>query len=135
MFNTIRTVEDINNFLDKTNGLHDGYVIGVQYANGGISKTEYGYYFDPKQTKLILQILVTSLRDTIVEIEFENLLEWQIRDNQWEITDTSVFFNERNWVVWSDDIFISSEEMKTRSYAIAESMKWRIVEQSKVDSL
>ena len=35
MFNEIKTREDIEIFLDKTNALHDGYILGVQYANNG----------------------------------------------------------------------------------------------------
>ena len=71
---------------------------------------------------------MTSICDAVVEIEFENLLEWQIKDNQSYIFDVSVFFNENNLIVWMDDIYTSAEDMKKRSYVIAESMKWRITE-------
>ena len=128
MFNEIKSTKDIQFFLEKTNSLHDGYIINVQYTNNGISRNENGYYFNPEQTKLVLQILVTSIWDAVVEIEFENLLEWQIKDNQWDMTDTSVIFDEQNWIVWSDDVFINMEEAKKGSYAIAQSMKWRIIE-------
>ena len=127
MFNSIKTTEDIKNFLNKTNSLHDGYIIGVQYSNSGITQIENGHCFNPEQTKLIIQILVTSIWDTIVEIEFENLLEWQIQDNQWNITDTAIMFNEQNWIVWSDDVHTNMDELRKGSYAIAQSMKWRIV--------
>ena len=126
MLHSINNTNDINEFLDKTNSLHDGYVIGVKYINNGISKTDGGHHFEPSKTKLGLQILVTSICDAVVEIEFENLLEWQIKDNQSDIFDVSVFFNENNLIVWMDDIYISAEEMKKGSYVIAESMKWRI---------
>ena len=115
-------------FLEKTNALHDGYVISVQYRNDGISKVYGGHCFSPEQTKLTLQILVTSIWDAVVELEFEGLLEWQIKDNQWEILDTAVLFDEKNRVVWSDDTYVDMEELRKGSYAIAESMKWRIVE-------
>lgn len=128
MFHTIKTKGDINNFLDKTNALHDGYVIGVQYTNSGISKTNGGHLFDPEQTKLIIKILVTSIYDAVIEIEFENLLEWQIRDNQFDITDTFVIFDEQNRIVWADDVYANMDELKKGSYVIARSMKWRIVE-------
>ena len=128
MFNEIKSSKDIRLFLEKTNSLHDGYIIDVQYTNGGISKIENGYRFDPDKTKLTLQILVTSIWDAVVEIEFENLLEWQIKDNQWGMTDTSVMFYERNWIAWSDDAFISMEETKKGSFVIAKTMKWRIIE-------
>ena len=128
MFYSIKNANDINAFLDKTNSLHDGYVIGVKYTNDGISKVEYGHYFEPEKTKLVLQILVTSICDTVVEIEFEHLLEWQIQDKQWEVLDVSVFFNKEGQIVWMDDIYTSEEEMKEGSYVIAESMKWRIAQ-------
>ena len=129
MFHFIKSIEDINNFIDKTNSLHDGYIVGVHYANDGISKTEGGHYLEPDKTKLILQILITSIWDTVVEIEFEDLFEWQIEARQFcDITDTSVFFNEKNRIVWMDGVYTNAEEMKKGSYVIAGSMKWRIAE-------
>ena len=127
MFNSIKTAEDIMRFLDKTNSLHDSYIIKAEYINDGIAKIENGHYFNPEQTKLILKILVTSIYDSVVEIEFENLAEWQIKDNQWGITDTSVIFNKQKYIVWSDDNFVDTDEFKKGSYVIAKSMKWRIV--------
>ena len=128
MFNEIKSNDDIQLFLEKTNSLHDGYIIGVNYYNCGITQTEDGYTFNPEQTKLVLQILVTSICDVVVEIVFENLLEWQVKDNQWDITDTSVIFNEQNWIIWSDDFFADMETTKKGTYVIAKSMKWRIIE-------
>ena len=128
MFNEIRTNNDIRVFLEMTNSLHDGFIIGVNYSNCGILPIENGYTFNHEQTKLVLQILVTSICDAVVEIVFENLLEWQIHDNQWDITETSVIFNEQNWIIWSDDAFDNMETNKKGSYIIARSMKWRIVE-------
>ena len=126
MLRSIKNIKDINIFLEETNSLHDGYVVKVRYNNDGISKIEGGHYFEPSKTNLVLQILVTSIWDAVVEIEFENLLEWQIKDNQSDIFDVSVFFNENNLIVWMDDIYTSAEDMKKGSYVIAESMKWRI---------
>ena len=126
MFHSIKSIKDINHFLDKTNSLHDGYIVGVTYTNNGISKIEGGHYFEPGKTRLILQILVTSIWDTVVEIEFDNLLEWQIKDRHWDIIGVSVFFNNKNLIVWMDDIYTDEEEMKKGSYVIAESMKWQI---------
>ena len=70
--------------------------------------------------------LRTRTAKEMVEIEFENLLEWQIKDNQSDILDVSMFFNEKNLIVWMDDIYTRAEDMKKGSYVIAESMKWRI---------
>ena len=128
MFKTIKTADDIKEFLEQTNGLHDGYIIGVHYTNKGITSIPHGHLFDFLKTKLTLQILVTSMNDTIVEMEFEGLSEWQIRDNQWDITSTTLMFDEKKRIIWSDDQFINMAELKNGSYAIAQSMKWRFVE-------
>ena len=128
MYYEIKTKKDIQFFLNKSNSLHDGYIINVQYTNNGISIDGDTYYFNPEQTKLILQILVTSICDTIIEIEFENLKEWQIKDNQWDMTDTSVIFDKDDWILWSDDVYIDANELKKGSYVIAKTMKWRFVE-------
>ena len=126
MFMAIKSREDIQDFLEKTNALHDGYIINAHYTNSGISETENGHYFNPKQTKLLLQILVTSIGDAVVEIEFENLLEWQIKNTQWDITDTAVIFDEHHRILWADDVYITMDEAKKGSYVIAEAMKWRL---------
>ena len=126
MFKTIRTADDIEEFLDQTNGLHDGYIIGVHYTNKGITSIPHGHLFDFLKTKLTLQILVTSMNDTIVEMVLEGLTEWQIRDNQWDITSTTLMFDEKKRIIWSDEQYVNMAELKRGSYAIAESMKWRI---------
>ena len=100
----------------------------MHYANNGISIDGDTYHFNPEQTYLTLQILVTSICDTIIEIEFEYLKEWQIKDNQWDITDTTVFLDKDNWILWSDDVYVNQDELKNSSYVIAKAMKWRVVE-------
>ena len=128
MYNAIKTEKDIEFFLEKTNSLHDGYIVGVQYVNNGISIGHNCYEFNNEKRKLIIRILVTSICDAVIEIEFENLLKWQIKDEQWEITDTAVIFNEQVWLVWVSDAFINMDEIKNSSYVIAKSMKWKILE-------
>lgn len=127
MYHNIESKEDIKLFLKETNWLHDGYIIHVSYSHNGITKIEHGHYFEPEKTKLTIQILVTSIWDAIVEIEFDCLKEWQIRDHQWDIGETSVFIDEKQRVVWSDQTGTNEETIKKGSYAIAETMKWRIV--------
>ena len=50
VFREIRTNQDIQDFLEKCNCLHDGYIIDVHYINQGISKIENGHYFEPDKT-------------------------------------------------------------------------------------
>ena len=129
MFNEIKTEKDIQDFIDKTNSLHDGYIVGVQYTNDVLTNVdENGCFTNPNATKLTLQILVTSICDTLVEIEFDAVREWQIKDCQYDMQGTSVFFYEQKHIVWLNDVFVSMDELKKGCYAIARSMKWRIVE-------
>ena len=116
MFNEIKTEKDIQNFIDKTNSLHDGYIVGVQYTNDVLTNVdENGYFTNPDATKLMIRILVTSIFNTLVEIEFDAIREWQIKDNQWDMTDTTVMFDDHNWIIWSDDVYINMEEVKKGS--------------------
>ena len=131
MFNEIKTEKDIQNFIDKTNSLHDGYIIGVQYINDVMTNVdENGYFNNPDATKLILKILVTSIWNTVVEIEFENLWEWQLLNDTYfsVILDTSISFNDKGYIIWADDVWENRDGLEGCSYAIAKSMKWRIVE-------
>ncbi len=129
---SIKNKRDVRHFLDQTNSLHDGYVIGVQYTNNGIMNTDAdGRFLNPDDTKMILRILVTSMDDMIVEMEFVGLSEWQIKDNvyQKEITDTEIFFMD-GMIAWSDDFYEDPLAFREGSYVIAKSMKWRILELS-----
>ena len=131
MFNEIKTEKDIQDFIDKTNSLHDGYIIGVQYTNDVHTNVdENGDFTNPDATKLILRILVTSIWDTVVEIEFESLWEWQVLNDTYfdVILDTSVSFNDKGYIVWADDVWTDQNDLEGCSFAIAKSMKWRIVE-------
>ena len=131
MFKEIKTEKDIQDFINKTNSLHDGYIIGLQYTNDvhtNIDKN--GYFTNPDATKLILRILVTSIWDTVVEIEFESLRKWQVLNDTYfdVILDTSVSFNDKGYIVWADDVWTDQNDLDDCSFAIAKSMKWRIVE-------
>ena len=131
MFKEIKTEKDIQDFIDKTNSLHDGYIIGLQYTNDVHTNVdENGYFINPEATKLILRILVTSIRDTVVEIEFESLWKWQVLNDTYfyVILDTSVSFNDKGYIVWADDIWTDQNDLDDCSFAVAKSMKWRIVE-------
>ena len=133
MFKSIKTQKDIQEFLEATKRMHDGHVIGVQYANKGITRTGNTVYYHPEQTVLTLQILVTSIWDTAVEIEFEDLYEWQIKESTplpYSIHETSVAI--QGDIFWSNEIDANTidtdaEELKRNLYVIAQSMKWRVV--------
>ena len=61
-FYSIKSNEDIQFFLEKTNSLHDGYIVGVQYTNDVRTNVdENGDFINPEATKLMIRILVTSI--------------------------------------------------------------------------
>ena len=128
MFNEIKTEKDIQTFLEKTNQLHDGYILSALYTNNGIKKTQSEHSYFPWMTTLTLKVLVTSIWDAIVEIEFEGLREWQIHDEFSDIFATTLSFDDEGHIVWADVPWQTREELKSSSFVIAASMKWRIVE-------
>ena len=123
VFHPIRTQSDIDQFLDRTNGLHDAHLIGVQYTHDGISGGN-PCCIDPDRAELRLRCLVTSIYDAVVELVFSAPYEWQLRDNGFDITDTSVSFDEKGRVIWTDD---SDPALRDGSWVIARAMKWRFL--------
>lgn len=123
VFHPIRTQSDIDQFLDRTNGLHDAHLIGVQYAHDGISGGN-PCFIDPDRAELRLRCLVTSIYDAVVELVFTAPCEWQLRDNGFDITDTAVSFDEKGRVIWTDD---SDPNCRDGSWVIARAMKWRFL--------
>ena len=131
MFHEIKTPKDIQIFYEKTNLLHDGYIISVRYTNNSVKKTEYGHSLSPWATTLSLCVLVTSLFDTIVELEFDCLYEWQLKDEYYSsvcgIFEATLSFDDQGHIIFSDDVWHNVTELKKHSYVIAESMKWRMI--------
>ena len=126
-FQSISGKKDITHFLDKTNGLHDAYLIGVRYIHNGHTAGN-PHVIDPALSELCIRYMVTSIQDAIVEMVFSSLLEWQIKDTSFDITDTSISILEDGTVIWSDDCSTAPEDKECGSYVIARTMKWRFVE-------
>lgn len=122
-YHPIKTQADIDHFLDRTNGLHDAYLIGVHYAHNGISGGN-PCFIDPESTELTLRWLVTSIYDAVVELTFTGLLEWQLRDAGMDITDTALSFTDKGFVLWTD----APEFRESDSYVMAQAMKWRFLD-------
>ena len=125
-YHTIDSQSDIDLFLDRTNGLHDAYLIGVQYAHNGHTGGNPSY-IDPDRAELRLRWLVTSIYDRIVELVFTAPLQWQLRDQGFDITDTAVSFTDKGFVIWADDNSTDPEVRENGSYVIAKAMKWRFL--------
>ena len=134
MFNQIKNQEDIEVFLQKTNMLHDGHVIFVNYEDNGFKRTDDGGLMRmPCYAKLDIKVLVTSMSDTVVEIEFEGVERWKIKNTDM-IFSTWLTITENGWTVWASDFCQGVADINTFnpeycSFVIAQSMKWRIVKQ------
>lgn len=122
----IESKQDITFFLVRTNGLHDGYIVRIQYEHCGHS-TGNPHRINPELSELRIHIMVTSIQDAVVEMVFENLSEWQIKDNSFNIVDTSVSFADNGTVIWADDYSTNPEVRENGSYVIARKMKWRFL--------
>ena len=103
--------QDINDFLKETRGLHDGYIVDVQYKHSGIKRADNRLHFHPDETKLTLKIFAPSIFDAIVEIEFENLLRWQINSGSDYIYEACISI-EPGYIVWSSEVYTSPERLK-----------------------
>lgn len=101
-------------------------MIGVQYEHHGHSGGN-PHRIDPNLSELRIRIMVTSISDAIVEMVFQSLVEWQIKDNTYEITDTSIAFTNTGNVIWADDYITEPNIRDNGSYVIARRMKWRFV--------
>ena len=115
-YQEIRSSQDISDFISETNGFHDGYLVSVHYYHTGF---EWGnpLYIDEQKAILKLQIIVTSMHSTRIELVFEAVHAWQVKENQNEMLDTSVSFTGDGLIHWhcdDDDV-------------IAKTMKWRII--------
>ena len=123
---SIKTDKDIEFFLEHTNSLHDAYLVGVEFSHKGHTGRN-PHYVDQRLSQLRLRYLVTSIKSTVVELEFSALQEWQIKDNSYEITDCSLSFDEKGNILWADDCSTAVEIRAGGSYVIAESMKWHFI--------
>lgn len=125
---SIKNLTDIDTFIEKTNALHDGYIIDVEFRNDGIiKKSSNCYEFDYKFERLKIRVLITSMQDAVLEMVFENIVKWRMTEDNSDITDTAVCFDDKGYIVWSDDAFDLDNIEKNDSYVIAEKMKWRFL--------
>lgn len=124
----IKNLTDIETFIEKTNALHDGYIISVEYQNNGIKISDNAYEFNFELTQLTIRVLITSIFDATLEMVFENISEWKITESgYYDIFEACVVFNDKGFIVWSDDEIDLDKLERNDSYVIAEKMKWRIL--------
>ena len=125
-YHPINSQSDIDLFLDRTNSLHDAYLIGVDYVHNGHTCGN-PHYIDPDKAELRLRWLVTSIYDKTVELVFTAPLEWQIKEWGYDITNTAVSLTDKGFVIWADLDSTAPEFREQGSYVIAQAMKWRFL--------
>lgn len=124
---SIKNLADIDTYIEKTNALHDGYIIAVEFQNNGIKPTDCGYKFDWELRQLKIRVLITSIQDAVLEMVFEHVIEWKISEAQDDILEVGVGFDDKGFLIWTDDAGGMDSFKENDSYVIAEKMKWRIL--------
>lgn len=124
---SIKSFADLDTFKEKTNALHDGYIIAVEYRNNGIKISGDVYEFNPELEHLIIRVLITSIQNAVLEMVFESVLEWKITKTQSDIVEVAVCFNDNGFLVLTDDATNLENFIDNDSYVIAKKMKWRFL--------
>lgn len=126
----IRTQEDIETFLKESNGLHDGYVTSVHYDNEKVYvRLEDGWSFiSPYDGEIRIRVMVTSMCDTVIELIFKGVSDWQMKQRSYDIFGSSLAILEDGQVVWTDMPGTDKETREQRSFVIARSMEYRFLE-------
>ena len=125
-YRKILNEKDALSFISETNGLHDGYIISLSYRHDGYT---WGnpMYVDSNKSVLELRVMVTSIWNTLVELVFEGIQQFQIRENTNEIPDSSIAFTQEGFVIWCGDNSTEADAMQDSNYVIAKKMKWRTI--------
>ena len=134
-YTPILTPEDAKAFIQAVNSLHDGEITAINYQFNGITKLpEGGHMHAPDMTEMRITVLVTSIWDSVVELVFEALDDWQLGGHSGScIYDILVDFRDRGFVVWTTGCSTDMAVMQEEDFVIARRMKWRFVEDNRPD--
>ena len=134
-YTPILTPEDAKSFVEAVNHLHDGEITAINYRFDGITKLpEGGHMYAPDMTEMRITVLVTSIWDSVVELVFEALDDWQLGGHSGScIYDILVDFSDRGFVIWTTGCSTDMAVMQEADFVIARRMKWRFVEDNRPD--
>ena len=135
VYTPILTPEDAKAFIEAVNHLHDGEITAINYQFNGITKLpEGGHMYAPDMTEMRITVLVTSIWDSVVELVFESLDDWQLGGHSGScIYDILVDFSDRGFVIWTTGCSTDMAVMREEDFVIARRMKWRFVEDNRPD--
>ena len=126
-YNYIKNKDGAELFLQKTNGLHDGYIVGFEYVNNGIEARNGGISVCSEKSELTLRILITSLEENpTVEIVFKGISGLQIRNGTSYVFGSTIGFDE-GAVIWTDAHSCEREVIRENSFVKASAMYWRFL--------
>ena len=134
-YTPILTPEDAKAFVESVNHLHDGEITAISYQFNGITKLpEGGHMYAPDMTEMRITVLVTSIWDSVVELVFEALDDWQLGGYSGScIYDILVDFSDRGFVIWTTGCSTDMAVMREADFVISRRMKWRFVEDNRPD--
>ena len=134
-YTSILTPEDAKSFVEAVNHLHDGEITAIHYQFNGITKLpEGGHMYAPDMTEMRITVLVTSIWDSVVELVFESLDDWQLGGHSGScIYDILVDFNDRGFVIWTTGCSTDMAVMREADFVISRRMKWRFIEDNRPD--
>ena len=134
-YTPILTPEDAKSFVEAVNSLHDGEITAISYKFNGITKLpEGGHMYAPDMTEMRITVLVTSIWDSVVELVFESLDDWQLGGYSGScIYDILVDFNDKGFVIWTTGCSTDMAVMREEDFVISRRMKWRFIEDNRPD--
>ena len=131
-YTPILTPEDAKAFIEAVNHLHDGEITAINYRFDGITKLpEGGHMHAPDMTEMRITVLVTSIWDSVVELVFEALDDWQLKSNQMGIYGTLVEWGDQGRVIWTTAHSTDVKYIQESNYVISRHMKWRFIEDNR----
>ncbi len=145
MWNEIETDKEIEDFLNITYSLHDSVVVSVNYQSGNDKNKSGGIHFSPYD-KHTLSLVIYSSWSGYIEMLFGGVRKFSVTcfDDFYlhEIISCYLKFHtdlygkrrDDRLIVWADGHFEPLEKTsvslneKSSTYIIAETLKWRYVE-------
>lgn len=128
-FHDIRTQEDAQQLLELFNGFHDAYITNYTYqgnVRSNCSTTSASIF----GTELSLTFMITSMKETpVVEIVFQNVLEWHIRTKNTFLDVFGLLFDVMpGTTVCTAGCTFDRDVMEKEHYVIANSARWRLID-------
>jgi hypothetical protein len=90
--------------------------------------------YAPDMTEMRITVLVTSIWDSVVELVFEALDDWQLGGHSGScIYDILVDFSDRGFVIWTTGCSTDMAVMREADFVISRRMKWRFIQDNRPD--